>query len=95
MHGAGAAVVASFSGHPAGHASHTAVHHGAPSHDHHQCTCINGCCVSLSATTPPAPETIETAVLELAAVNATASAPSLALPAPEFARPYTTGPPRA
>jgi hypothetical protein len=97
MHGAGAAVVSALTG-VTTHASHHSAatnHHGAPSHDHHDCTCINGCSVSLTAAGAPQPATIDVALVEVRAPSALSTAPTLARPAPEYARPYTTGPPSA
>lgn len=104
-HGASAAVMAT--GDTAGHASHGMASHGAgvtessthqdggPGNAHHDCTCIAGCCASLA--TAVAPYTSETfvATLEPARARPYLTADVLPRPAPEFSRPYTTGPPRA
>lgn len=75
-----------------GHASHQTP---APGHSHHDCTCIGCCTVSASAFVAPAPPTAEFVVAEYATARTVPSVESLARPAPEYSRPYTTGPPRA
>lgn len=107
MHGAGQLVMASLGGHPAEHSQHapTHSHHAtasaeqshvpASNHNHHSCTCIDGCTVSGVAFVAP---TLPVTSVASAEVNVGRSVPSvetLARPAPAFSRPYTTGPPRA
>lgn len=87
---------------PAAHA-----HHGAAAsteltskqgsrqgHDHHHCTCIASC--TSTATAVPAPDPPAVVVVEAAYATKSAlpNVGSLARPAPEYSRPYTTGPPR-
>jgi len=69
-------------------------HDSAPSHDHHNCTCISCCTGSVAApATPVAVTTVVVARYETRSLQPGAqSPPSLA---PEFSRPYPTGPPRA
>ena len=67
----------------------------APGHDHHKCTCIDGCTATAVAFVAPAVPTAEFIVAEYAAASTISGVESLARPAPEFSRPYTTGPPRA
>ena len=66
-----------------------------PSHDHHGCTCV-GSCTSIAGAVP-APDAPTISVIEAgyAARPARPNAESLARQAPEYSRPYTTGPPRA
>src|ERR1041384_1608949 len=73
MHGAGHAVMASLRGESAP-ASHPMAHHmaagneshqsQAPSHDHHNCTCIGGCTVASAAFLAPSAPTAEIVVAE-------------------------------
>jgi hypothetical protein len=74
---------------------HAASHDSQPGHNHHDCTCIS-CCVG-SVVPAPAPATPVTAFVEVVFdVGAENSAvASLPQQAPEYSRPYTTGPPRA
>jgi hypothetical protein len=74
---------------------HGASHGSQPGHDHHDCTCIS-CCVG-SVVTPPAPIAPTTVFVEAIRDGGIAH-PAVASPArraPEYSRPYTTGPPRA
>jgi hypothetical protein len=66
----------------------------APGHDHHNCTCISCCVGSVAApATKVAVTTVVVALYEIRLLQPTVQAlPSLA---PEFSRPYPTGPPRA
>ncbi len=99
MHGAGRAVIASLRGEavavaPTSHAHH-ADHSQAPAHQHHDCTCINCCTVSAAAFIAPTAATTEIIVAEYSVSRTVPSVESFARPAPEYSRPYTTGPPRA
>jgi hypothetical protein len=83
---------------PAGHhhASQAAdqPHDSAPSHDHSNCSCIS-CCAG-SAVTPPTPAGVTTIVVaQYETRSARPAAQELPSLAPEFSRPYQTGPPRA
>ena len=74
--------------------------HSAPAstHDqnHHNCSCIDGCCAAGAvAFVAPAPATTEFVAGSYAVVRSIPGVESFARPAPEFSRPYTTGPPRA
>lgn len=73
-----------------------AAHHGdhAPSKGHNCCNCIDGCCASVALTAPKA-EALAAVVIAYAEHGSLPSIQSFARPAPEYARPYTTGPPRA
>ena len=109
MHGAGRAVVASLRGetvhapatqHAHHHAGMAAAdqqpnHSPAPAHDHHSCTCIDCCAVSAGAFVAPAAPAVTVAVVAYVATRSLPGVESLARPAPEYSRPYTTGPPRA
>jgi hypothetical protein len=86
--------------------AHAAHHHGASSvqtdhpapasdHQHHNCSCIDGCTASAVAFIAPEAATAEFIVASYATVSSIPGVESLARPAPEFSRPYTTGPPRA
>ena len=74
---------------------HVASHDSPPGHDHHECSCIS-CCVG-SVVAAPAVGTPVTAFVEaifdLGANHSVVASPTQQ--APEFSRPYTTGPPRA
>jgi hypothetical protein len=104
MHGAGAAIAASLhmgtmaTAH-AHHAAHASSHQGssqpAPGHNHHDCTCINCCTVAGGALRAPDAPAAPIAVVALVVARTVPGVESLARPAPEFSRPYTTGPPRA
>ncbi|HXT19037.1 MAG TPA: hypothetical protein VN706_25645 [Gemmatimonadaceae bacterium] len=110
MHGAGHAIAASMHGSMHGsmhmtssaaamHAHH-ASHHASsntkqPGHNHHDCTCIDCCAVGGALLRAPDAPRVEIATLIDAPLRSVPSVESLARPAPEFARPYTTGPPRA
>lgn len=76
-------------------AHHHGVPHGSqPGHDHHNCTCIS-CCVgsAVAAPTPIAPTTtFVDAIRDIS--DAYPDAASVDRQAPEYSRPYTTGPPR-
>lgn len=74
---------------------HAASHDSQPGHDHHDCTCIS-CCVG-SIVAAPAAVTPVTAFVEAIFDLGAKSAPVPSLPqqAPEYSRPYTTGPPSA
>jgi hypothetical protein len=76
-------------------APHSAPHGSQPGHDHHNCTCIS-CCVGsvVAAPAPVAPTTVFVAAIRDSGVSHPAVA-SLTHQAPEYSRPYTTGPPRA
>lgn len=104
----GAAVVASAATANAHQASangqqHTAHHaasadsadHGsAPDHQHANCSCI-GCCTGSPAITPNFGAPIATVVVATyTAAPPPVEAAALPRPAPEYARPYNTGPPR-
>jgi hypothetical protein len=80
-------------------ASTMAHHHGAshdsqPGHDHHDCTCIS-CCVGsvVASPAPAAPATVFVAAIRDADTAHLAVA-SLPRQAPDYSRPFTTGPPR-
>jgi len=66
-----------------------------PGHNHHDCSCIGCCCTANGGLRAPEVASIELAVVEFQVVRSVPSVESLARPAPEFSRPYTTGPPRA
>jgi len=93
----------SASGHGAHHAhmqhsvSQTGdhAHHSAPGHSHQGCTCIGCCSTANSALDVPHVPSIAVAVVVYRVARSVPSVESLARPAPEFSRPYTTGPPRA
>src|SRR6185503_9075973 len=88
-HGAAAA----HAGHGAPATTHG--HNQAPTNKHHDCTCI-GCCTagSAAAVAPAATEFV--VAISLTGEPDIAPAAAAARPTPpEFARPYTTGPPRA
>ena len=71
-------------------------HNPAPGHDHGNCSCIDGCTLSAAvAFVAPAAPTVEVASAVYGPAGAILSVESLARPAPEYSRPYTTGPPRA
>ena len=102
-HGAGdvtrAAVAHATSADMHSHMHHAASQAGdnqqqAPSHNHHDCTCIGCCCTANGAVRAPDVASIELAVVEYGVARSVPSVESLARPAPEFSRPYTTGPPR-
>jgi hypothetical protein len=100
MHGAGRAVAAAIRGEvPAAQAAslhgHHAANHQAPSHSHHDCTCIDCSTVATAAFIAPSAPAAEFTVAEYAVARSVPSVESLARPAPEYSRPYTTGPPRA
>lgn len=110
MHGAGRLVLASFGvgasavsehGTASSHGHHAATaasdhSKGAPSdHGGHQCSCIDGCTVAGAAFVAPKAPTASVVVAEVAVARSVPTVESLARPAPEFSRPYTTGPPRA
>jgi len=71
--------------------------HSAPSgHDHHACSCIDGCSAASAVTfVVPAQPAAEFVVAAFETTRSVPSVESLARPAPEYSRPYTTGPPRA
>jgi hypothetical protein len=105
MHGAAARVVAvahhvhgaatsSAHVHGATQASTNATDHSLPGHDHHSCTCIS-CCSASAALRAPVPAAVAVAVIEYGVARAILSVESLPRPAPEFSRPFTTGPPLA
>jgi len=73
---------------------HGAPHGSQPGHDHHDCTCIS-CCVGsvVAAPVPVAPATVFVDAIRDAETGHPAVA-SLPRQAPEYSRPYTTGPPR-
>jgi hypothetical protein len=95
--GAPAAEHSSSHGHHAAASSAAQADHSAPasSHDHHTCSCIDGCTATAVAFVTPAVPTAEFTVAEFAAVSSIPGVESLPRPGPEFSRPYTTGPPRA
>jgi hypothetical protein len=78
-------------------ASSAGADHSAPAsgHQHHACSCIDGCATSAVAFIAPDAPTAEFIVASYAAIRSVPSVESLPRPAPEFSRPYTTGPPRA
>jgi hypothetical protein len=93
----------SAAGHHAGVASHAGHHIGsAPASGHdsspghqHNCSCI-GCCAGSAAVVQTFDAPIASVVVATyTAAAAPVEAAALPRPAPEFARPYTTGPPRA
>jgi len=98
MHGGGPIVTP----HPAAHAHHavsasteiTSNNGAPPAHDHHCCTCIASCTSTTSAL-PMADAPTIVAVEIAQATTAPASVVTVARPAAEYSRPYTTGPPRA
>ena len=105
MHDAPAAQtqdVAAHSGHSA-HSDHSTAStsadqgtHHAPSPDGaHPCNCIAGCCASTVAVVVPDAPIAAVIVAALETSGYTPMAPTRARPAPEFARPHATGPPRA
>jgi hypothetical protein len=103
-HGATSAMLAhapSDAGHGASHMHHAASqggesrHHSAPGHNHKDCTCIGCCCAASGALRAPELPAVELAVVEYQVAPSVPSVESLPRPAPEFSRPYTTGPPRA
>ncbi len=68
----------------------------ASSHDHHGCSCIDGCsAANVVAFVAPEQPAIQFVVAAYETTRSVPSVESLARPAPEFSRPYTTGPPRA
>lgn len=72
--------------------------HSAPAsgHGHHSCSCIDGCsAASVVAFVVPEPPAAHFVVAAYETTRSVPSVESLARPAPEFSRPYTTGPPRA
>lgn len=79
----------------AGSSASSSDHSTPASHDHHTCSCIDGCSAAAAAFLAPSTPTAEFAVASYAAAGSIPGAESLARPAPEFSRPYTTGPPRA
>jgi hypothetical protein len=106
----GAAVVASAAMHSAQSPAHRAggevehLHHAAsapasghdssPGHQHN-CSCI-GCCTGAAAIVPRFDAPIASVVVATyLAADVPVEAAALPRPAPEYARPYTTGPPRA
>ena len=110
MHGsmvvaaAAAKSVAPVAGHHAvadgSHAAHhvdnapASGHDSAPGHQHN-CSCI-GCCAGSAAVVPGFGAPIATIVVATyTAAPAPVEAAALPRPAPDYARPYTTGPPRA
>ena len=106
MHSVAAAAAVTHSG---DHSMHGAMHNsnghsgvsvsqapdGGASHTHHICSCIGSCGASSvsSAVAPRAPEPV--IIATVAAHGACPVADALPRPAPEYARPYTTGPPLA
>lgn len=62
---------------------------------HHHCTCIDCCGIGMAAVLQPAPAVVAVAVAEIGTMPVVQNAQSLARPAPEYSRPFTTGPPRA
>jgi hypothetical protein len=93
----GAAKVAPHHHHGASTSSASADHSTpASSHNHNCCSCIDGCSAASNvAFVVPEPPAAEFVVAEFAAPRSVPSVESFARPAPEYARPYTTGPPRA
>jgi len=84
--------------HGAAPASSAGSDHPAPAsgHDHHNCSCIDGCsAASVVAFVVPEQPAMEFVVAAYETTRSVPSVESLARPAPEFSRPYTTGPPRA
>jgi len=103
MHGAGLLVAASLHHSTAPSSAHMHGHHApqespapsTPGHDHHGCTCISCCTASTAILRAPNAPTGEIALNEYVVAQTLPGVASLARPSPEFARPYTTGPPRA
>ncbi len=111
MHGAGRLVLASLGvsapvvaehgtasshGHHAAAAASDHSSGGTPSdHGGHQCSCIHGCTVTSATFVTPAAPAVSILVGEIAIARSVPTVESLARPAPEYSRPYTTGPPRA
>lgn len=106
MHGSvlvanSAATSGQHAGHHAAVAAHSEHHlaeaagqHSAPDHQHHTCSCI-GCCAGSPAIVPTfegPSRAIVVAAYDVATTPVEAAA--LPRPAPEYARPYNTGPPR-
>lgn len=99
MHGAAVVAAAHVSDAPRQHAGHHGMadaDHGSDSqHRHTNCSCI-GCCTSSPAIAPSFDAPIATIVVATYPVASTpVAAAALPRPAPEYARPYTTGPPLA
>ena len=68
----------------------------APGHNHHTCSCIDGCsAANVAAFVVPQPPAVEFVVAAYEATRSVPTVESLARPSPDFSRPYTTGPPRA
>jgi hypothetical protein len=76
-----------------GHADHAPA--SAPTHDHHACTCIGACAGSAAVALTTAAPGIPAATVAFRPASILPRGERLARPAPYFARPYTTGPPRA
>src|SRR5437016_3644321 len=85
------------------HMSHTAMaghaHHGqsqtpGPSHQHNGCTCVGCCSTTGTALRAPAVATVAIATIIIPTAQQFADVSTRPRPAPEYARPYTTGPPR-
>jgi hypothetical protein len=87
-HGGVAAAAATMAHH------HGASHDSQPGHDHHNCTCIS-CCVGsvVASPTPAAVATVFVAAIR-DADTAHRVVGSIPRQAPEYSRPFTTGPPR-
>ena len=100
MHGG---VPAATSPQSMAHAHHAAMssterptdHGRPPGHDHHHCSCIGSCTSSAAALPAPGDSVITIVGVNFTTRAALPNAESLARPAPEYSRPYTTGPPRA
>lgn len=104
MHGQAVAGVANagadMPGMPGMHMNGRQVHQGspkqsAPGHHHSDCTCIGCCVVAAALLRSSEPPTVAVATIDYVAAPSVPSVESLARPAPEYARPFTTGPPRA
>jgi hypothetical protein len=75
-----------------------AAHQSSPAsgHEHHACSCIDGCtAASAVAFVVPEQPAVQLVVAAYETTRSVPSVESLARPAPEYSRPYTTGPPRA
>lgn len=69
--------------------------HHAPSPDGtHQCSCIAGCSISAAAVAVPDAPVAAVIVAAHETSGFSATVPARARPAPDYARPHNTGPPR-
>lgn len=74
---------------------HRAPGDSQPSHSHHDCSCISCCVCSVAAAASPAGPTTAFVVEIRDPSLGHSPVASRAYQAPEYSRPYTTGPPRA